>query len=82
MAFLLDDILLAPCKLVTSIARTLVNQAVAEMTDDSIVRQRLLELQEHYELGRIGPDEFCRQEEALMRQLDAIRERKESMHPL
>ena len=82
MAFLLDDILLAPCKLVTSIARTLVNHAVAEMTDDSIVRQQLLELQEQYELHRIGPDEFCRQEEALMHQLDAIRERKKSMHPL
>ena len=79
MAFLLDDILLAPCKMLTSIGRALVNHAVAEMTDDSGVRQRLLEIQEQYELGRIGPDEFCRQEEALMQQLDVICRRKETM---
>ena len=82
MAFLLDDILLAPCKMLASIGRTLVNHAVAEMTDDSGIRQRLLEIQEQYELGRIGPDEFCRQEEALMQQLDAICRRKESMNRL
>ena len=82
MAFLLDDILLAPCKLLASVGRTLVNHAVSAMTDDSGIRRQLLELQEQYELGRVGPDEFCRQEEALMQQLDAICRRKDSMHPL
>lgn len=79
MAFLLDDILLAPCKLLTSIGRTLVNHAVDAMTDDSGVRQRLLEIQEQYELGQIEPDEFCRQEDVLMRQIDVIHRRKETM---
>jgi hypothetical protein len=80
VAFLLDDILLAPCKLLTAIGRTLVNHAVTAMTDDSSVRQQLLASQEQYELGRIGADEFCQQEEALMQQLDAIHRRKKSMN--
>jgi hypothetical protein len=79
MVFILDDILLAPCKLATSIGKALYRHAVEEMTDDSPVRQGLLELQEQFELGQITQDEFLRREDALMQQLDRIRQNKESM---
>jgi len=79
MAFILDSILLAPCKLVTGIGRTLHRHAVTEMTDESAVRQQLLDCQEQFELGQIGEEEFLRREDALMRQLERIRRYKESI---
>jgi hypothetical protein len=78
MGFLLDDILLAPCKFVTWIGRTLYDQALAEITDESAVHERLLGLQTELELGQIGQDEYIRQEDALMRRLNEIRKYKES----
>ena len=78
MGFLLDDILLAPCKFVTWIGRTLYDQALAEVTDESVIRERLLDLQTRFELGEIGEEEFIRQENALMRRLNEIHKYKES----
>ena len=78
MALILDDILLAPCKLVHWIGKKLYEHAEAEMTDESIVRHRLLELQMRFELDDISEDEYQKQEDILMRRLDAIREYKES----
>ena len=78
MAFILDDILLAPCKFVTWIGRTLHDQALAEVTDESVIRERLLDLQTRLELEQIGEDEYIKQEDALMRRLNEIHKYKES----
>jgi hypothetical protein len=78
MAFILDDILLAPCKFVIWIGRTLHDQAEAELTDESVVHKRLLDLQARFELGGISEEEYIKQESALMRRLNEIREYKES----
>ena len=78
MAFILDDILLSPCKLVTWIGRTVHDQAEAEVTDESVIHERLMELQTRLELEQIGEDEYIKQENALMRRLNEIHEYKES----
>ena len=78
MAFLLDDILMAPCKLVCWVGRTLHDQAEAELTDESRVQERLLALQTQLELEQINEHEYLRLERALMRRLEDIRKYKES----
>jgi len=78
VAFLLDDILLAPVKFVQWIGKTLYEQAQTELTDESVIHQRLLELQARFELEQITEQEFIEQENALMRRLDQIRRYKES----
>jgi hypothetical protein len=78
MAFLLDDILLGPCKLATWIGRTLYDQAEAQITDESVIHERLLDLQTRLELEQIGEEEFIRQEGVLMRRLNEIQKYKES----
>jgi competence protein ComGF len=78
MAFVLDDILLAPCKMTYWVAKKLYEHAEAEVTDESAVRRQLLELQMRFELDDISADEYQEQEDILMRRLDAIREYKGS----
>ena len=78
MAIILDDVLLGPCKLVHWIGKKLYEHAEAEVTDESIVRQQLLELQMRFELDDISEDEYRKQEDVLMRRLGEIREYKES----
>ena len=78
MAVLLDDILLAPCKLVHWIGSKVYENAEAQMTDDSAIRQELLEVQIRCELDDISEDECHRQEAVLMQRLDAVRAYKES----
>jgi hypothetical protein len=77
MAFFLDDILLAPCKFVTWIGRTLHDQAEGEVTDEGAIHERLLNLQTRLELEQIDEDEYIRQESALMRRLNEIHKYKE-----
>jgi hypothetical protein len=78
MAFILDDILLAPCTFVTLIAKTLLEHAEDELTDKSAIRQRLLDLQTRMEQGAISQEEFDKDETALMGRLNAIDKYEES----
>jgi len=77
MAFVIDDILLGPCKLVHWIGKKLYENAEEQLTDESAVRQRLLEVQMRFELDEISEEEYREQEDDLMAQLEAIREYKE-----
>ena len=78
MAFILDDILLAPVKGVHWIAKALHEHAEAEMTDESAIRQHLLDLQMQFERDEISEEEYIGQEDVLMKRLDEIRKHKES----
>ena len=78
MALIVDDILLAPCKLVHWIAKELYEHAEAQVTDEFAVRRQLLELQMRFELDDISEDDYQRQEVILMHRLDAIKEYKKS----
>lgn len=74
MAFLLDDIILAPMKGVKWIAEKINEQAVGEFTDRSRVQDELMELQMRFEMDEIEEDEYMKQESALMKRLNAIEE--------
>jgi len=78
MAFLLDDILLSPAKFAVWVGRHIYQQAEANLTDESPVRQGLLDLQTQFELGQISTEEFAEQEAELMARLEAIQRYKES----
>jgi hypothetical protein len=76
MAFLLDDILLAPIKGVVSIARKIKEQAEGEFLNEEGVRQELRELYRLLETGDISEEEFTEREEQLVDRLEEIEEYK------
>ena len=78
MAFLVDDIVLFPCKLVQWAGDKLYEAAEDQLTDDSRVAEQLLELQMRYELDEISDEEYAQGETELMAELEAIRKYKES----
>ena len=78
MAFLVDDILLFPCKMVQWVGDQLYESAEDQSTDDSRVAEQLLELQMRYELDEISDEEYAQGETELMAELEAIRKYKES----
>jgi len=78
MAFILDDIMLAPVKMLVWLGKKIEETAEEEVNDESKWRERLLELQIKYELGEITEEEFEREEELIMERISAIRESKES----
>jgi len=77
MALIVDDILLAPCKLVYWMGKKLYERGEEELTDESVVRHGLLELQMRFELDEISEEEYRDQEDALMRRLEQIKQYKE-----
>ena len=82
MAFILDDILLAPVTLPTWISRKISEAAYNEMTDDSAIRQELLQLQMRFEVGEMDEEEYDRREANLLDQLKRARKLKEEGPPL
>lgn len=78
MAFFIDDLLFAPVKLVSWLGEKVDEAAHREMTDESRVREKLVEVQILYELGELTEDEYIREEIGLMEELEMIRKLKES----
>lgn len=78
MAFLLDDILLAPLNGVIWIAEKIQEAAEKELLDEEGVKRELTELYMRLETGRITEEEFARQEEELVERLEAIEAYKKS----
>ncbi len=79
MAFLLDWLALpvrGGQKMVLWLAGKLLEEAEREPLDEDRVRGELLELQERYDAGELGEEEYDRQESALLDRLNAVREAK------
>lgn len=74
MAFILDDIVLAPFKLVKWIGEKIHEQAKGELTDKSKIQEELLELQMKREMDEISEEEYQKKEAQLMERLNAIEE--------
>lgn len=72
MAFLLDDVLLAPLKGVVFIAQKVRESAMEELLDEKGVRQELRELYMLLETGRISEEEFEEREGELVEHLEEI----------
>ncbi|MFQ5903018.1 MAG: gas vesicle protein GvpG [Candidatus Binatia bacterium] len=77
MAFLVDDILLAPVKMVKWLGEKLSETAEEEITDESKVYGQILELQMRYEMDEVMEAEYEKEETRLMAKLEAIRRYKE-----
>ncbi len=82
MAFVLDDILLAPIRVPVWVSKKLGEAAYAEMTDENSVRQQLLELQMRLELGEVSEEEYERREADLLEEIERIRKLKEEGAPV
>jgi len=78
MAFLLDDLLLAPIKGVVFIAEKIKEHAEGEFLNEEGVRQELRELYLLLETGKISEEEFTDREEQLVDHLEAIEEYKKN----
>lgn len=77
MAFLLDDILLAPVKGVVFLAKNVHEAAMKEFLDEEGVRQELRELYMLLETGKISEEEFEEREGKLVERLEEIEAYKE-----
>jgi len=72
LAFLLDDVLLSPVKLVHFIAKAASEEAMKEFLDEKGVRRKLRELYSLLESGKISEPEFERREKNLVDRLEQI----------
>ena len=72
MAFLLDDILLAPLKGVIWIAEKVQEQTEKELLDEEGVKRQLTELYMLLETGKISEEAFERAEAELVERLEEI----------
>src|SRR5438309_9390501 len=83
MAFLLDDILLAPIKLPIAgfnwILKQVQTMADEELLNDRPWKERLIELQMMLEVGDISESEYAEEEKKVFQALRDIRARKEEM---
>ncbi len=76
---LIDDLLLSPIAGVKFVLRTLARAAEEEYTDDTPVKERLLELQTLLEEGSISEDEYVEQEREVLAELRQIQNRRMQM---
>ena len=83
MAFLLDDILLAPIKLPVAgfnwILKQIQTMADEQLLDDQPWKERLIELQMMLEVGDISEEEYTREEAQVFAALREIRARREEI---
>ena len=77
MAFIIDDILFSPLKFTIWLGKKLSEAAYQEMTDESKVHEGLLHLQMRYEMEEISEEEYEKEENRLMEELETIRKMKE-----
>lgn len=74
--FLIDDLLLSPISGFKFVMRTLARAAEEQYTDDTPVKERLLELQTLLEEGEITEDEYVEQERLVLAELREIQNRR------
>lgn len=72
----LDDLLLSPLTGFKFILRTLQRVAEQEYTDDTPLKERLLELQVKLEEGELSEEQYVAEEAGIIRQLREIQDRK------
>ena len=83
MAFLIDDILLAPIKLPVAgfnwILKQIQTMADEQLLDDQPWKERLIELQMMLEVGDISEADYAEEEKKVFQALRDIRARKEEI---
>ena len=71
--FLIDDILFFPIKGIIWLGKKLNDMAERELTDEGLIKEKLMELQLQFELDEIDEKEYNEQEKVLLEKLNAIR---------
>ncbi len=79
---LLDDLLLSPITGFKFVLRTLQRVAEQEYTDDTPLKERLLELQLKLDEAKISEAEYVAEEAEIIRQLRELRNRKRELGSL
>ncbi len=74
--FLIDDILLAPLKMVVSLGEKINEVLEKEISDEGTIKERLMELQLKFEMDEIDEEEYDRKEEEYLEMLEKIRASK------
>lgn len=77
--FLIDDILLSPIYGFKFVMRTLMRTAEEQWTDDTPLKEQLLELQEKIDSGEITEAEYVKQEADILRDIREIQERRQAL---
>lgn len=77
MAFLLDDILLAPIKGVAWLAEKLKDLAEKELYDEDRIREELMTLQAKLDMEVITEEEYHSREKELLERINEIQKRKQ-----
>jgi len=72
VAFLLDDILLAPVNGVIWLGRKFDEVVQKEYSGEGRIKEQLMELQLRFELDEISEEEYNEREKELLARLDAI----------
>jgi len=75
--FLIDDIFLAPLKGVIWLGEKINEVVERELSDEGLIKEKLMEAQLRFELDEISEEEYKKEEEKLLARLDAIRKAKE-----
>ncbi len=83
MAFILDDLLLAPIKIpfigFNWIMRQIQTMADEELMNDQPWKERLIELQMMLEVGEISEEDYAVEEQQVFKMLREIRARREEV---
>jgi hypothetical protein len=77
--FLIDDLLLSPISGFQFVMRTLARAAEEQYTDDTPIKERLLELQTMLEEGAITEEEYVAEERQVLAELREIQNRRMQM---
>ncbi|MCX5815879.1 MAG: gas vesicle protein GvpG [Proteobacteria bacterium] len=70
--FIVDDIVLSPLKGLIWLSEKINDMVQREMSDEGLIKERLMELQLRFELDEIDEEAYTRQEKELLERLDAI----------
>ena len=78
---IIDDLLtlLSPISGFKFVMRTLMKTAEEQWTDDTPLKEALLELQEKVDSGEISEEEYVKQEAGILRDIREIQERRQAL---
>ena len=75
--FIIDDIVLSPLRGLIWLSEKINDMAQQEVSDEGLIKERLMELQLRFELDEIDEETYARQEKELLERLHAIYEEGE-----
>ena len=79
--FIVDDILLSPIKGLIWVAEKINDMVERLTTDESYIRDQLMQLRLKFELDEIDIDEYEKKEKELLARLEAIEESERGLSP-